>query len=466
MYRFVFGDAWHNEYVELIKMFLRPSEFSTDRAGAGDGEADARLIGLPEAPAESGDKNAVKRFLFERLTELTGKSPEWGILTGIRPVKLFGELAAAKDGAAGGAESGCALARRRFREEYRVSDAKTDLTARVYALQRALSAPPAAGSVGVYVGIPFCPTRCQYCSFPGSQVPQARMGAYLEALRIETDFVAEGMARKGLLAESVYIGGGTPTALSATDLDGLLDSVRRAFVGSDTEEFTVEAGRPDTITAEKLRVIGRHGADRISINPQSMNDGTLARIGRDHTASSVRAAFRLAREAGISRINADLIAGLPGEDAADFERSLRAVLELAPENITIHALAVKRAARLNEQNAEYNYEAAETAAEMTRTAARVLAEAAYEPYYLYRQKRTVGNLENTGYARDGKLCLYNVRIMEEKQTIVALGAGASTKRCDPAENRLTRVFNVSDHAIYTERIDEMLERKRRLLFDE
>jgi oxygen-independent coproporphyrinogen-3 oxidase len=292
------------------------------------------------------------------------------------------------------------------------------------------------------------------------------MGAYLAALRREMDFVAAGMARKGLFAESVYIGGGTPTALSTPDLDALLDRVRFSFVGADTREFTVEAGRPDTITAEKLRVIRRCGADRVCINPQSMNDGTLARIGREHTAQSVREAFRLAREVGVSHINADLIAGLPGETAADFERSLQQVLDLAPANVTIHALAVKRAARLKEQNAEYSYEAAETAAEMMRTASRMLAETPYEPYYLYRQKQTVGNLENTGYARDGKLCLYNVRIMEEKQTVIALGAGASTKRYDPAENRLTRAFNVSDYEIYAGRLDEMLERKRRLLFED
>jgi oxygen-independent coproporphyrinogen-3 oxidase len=180
----------------------------------------------------------------------------------------------------------------------------------------------------------------------------------------------------------------------------------------------------------------------------------------------VRAAFRRARAAGIPRINADLIVGLPGETAADFERSLRETLDLAPENITIHALAVKRAARLKEQNAEYSYEAAETATEMTRAAARILAETPYAPYYLYRQKQTVGNLENTGYARDGTLCLYNVRIMDERQTIVALGAGASTKRYDAAENKLTRAFNVSDYEIYTERIAEMLARKQRLLFED
>jgi oxygen-independent coproporphyrinogen-3 oxidase len=458
VYGFVFGGAQsHNEYIELIKMFLRPSEFSAVRA-AEDIGAGARVIEVPADLAAARDKNAIKRFLYDRLAPLTGRAPEWGILTGIRPVKLFDALAD------GGADIG--RARRRFRDEYYVSDAKTELTARIYALQRRLTAAPAAGAVGVYIGIPFCPTRCQYCSFASNQVPYSRIGGYLAALRREMDFVAAGMARKGLHAESVYIGGGTPTTLHEADLDELLDRTRRLFVGAETKEFTVEAGRPDTITAEKLRVMRKHGVGRVSINPQSMNAETLARIGRDHTAESVVRAFRIAREAGVPVINADLIAGLPGETAADFKRSLRAVLALAPENITIHALAVKRAAKLKEQDAEYSYETAEAAAEMLAAASAALAEAEYEPYYLYRQKQTAGNLENTGYARDGKLCLYNVRIMDERQTIIALGAGGSTKLYIPEENTLTRAFNVSNYEIYIQRLDEMLERKRRLLFDD
>jgi oxygen-independent coproporphyrinogen-3 oxidase len=452
---FVFGGVRKNEYAELIRMFLRPSEFSLSEAA--DGGSDAFRIELPARfdLAENADKNAALRFLYDRLSALTGRSLAWGILTGIRPVKLFGELAAQAD---------ATRARRRFLSEYYVSEAKTELTARVYALQRALVAPPEAGAVGLYIGIPFCPTRCGYCSFPTGQVPYARVGAYLAALRRETDFVAAGMARKGLYAESIYIGGGTPTFLNETDFDELLAHVRRRFVRAGLREFTVEAGRPDTITAEKLRAMLRHGADRLSINPQSMNDDTLARIGRNHTAKAVYAAFRRARAAGFSRVNADLIAGLPGEGEADFTRSLRALLDIAPAHITIHALAVKRAARLREEDAEYSYTRADEAAGMLRSAAEMLEEAAYAPYYLYRQKQTVGNLENTGYTRDGKPGLYNVRIMEERQTIIALGAGASTKLYVPPENRLTRAFNVSDYELYAERLEEMLARKQRLLF--
>jgi oxygen-independent coproporphyrinogen-3 oxidase len=464
VYGFIFGGASGgaglNEYIELIKMFLRPSEFCVIHAENDPYGADiAADIIRVELPAD-GDKNAVKRLLYERLSALTGKSPAWGILTGIRPVKLFDALA----GPCGSSE---ALARRRFGEEYYVSEAKTELTARVHALQRATLANVASGedTVGVYIGVPFCPTRCEYCSFTSNQTPYARIGGYLSALGREMDFVAEGMARRGFRAESVYIGGGTPTTLNETDLDGLLAHARRCFVRETTKEFTVEAGRPDTISAGKLCVMRSHGVDRISINPQSMNDETLARIGRDHTAKSVRAAFRLARDAGVPVINADLIAGLPGENANDFARSLTAVLELEPENITIHALAVKRAARLKDRDAEYNYETAAVAAEMTRLAAETLEKALYKPYYLYRQKQTAGNLENTGYAKDGTLCLYNMRIMDERQTVIALGAGASTKLYIPRENRLERVFNVSNYEIYEERLDEMLERKQRLLFD-
>ncbi|MDR1247339.1 MAG: coproporphyrinogen dehydrogenase HemZ [Clostridiales Family XIII bacterium] len=464
MYGFVFGGAGGaadaNEYIELVKMFLRPSEFRVLRAGEDTGGAYIVDVKRPAAPAASKDKNAVKRLLYERLSALTGKLPEWGILTGIRPVKLFDALAGPN-----GADASRACMR--FREEYYVSDAKTELTARVHALQRATFANAATdeNTVSVYIGIPFCPTRCQYCSFTSNQAPYARISGYLSALGREMDFVAAGMARKRFRVESIYIGGGTPTALNEEDLDGLLAHTRRCFDGDTVKEFTVEAGRPDTISAGKLRVMRRRGVDRVSINPQSMNDDTLVRIGRNHTAESVRAAFRLAREAGVPVINADLIAGLPGEDAGSFARSLTAVLELEPENITIHALAMKRAARLKEQDAEYNYETAAVAAEMTRYAAESLEKASYAPYYLYRQKQTAGNLENTGYTRDGKPGLYNVRIMDERQTVIALGAGASTKLYIPRENRLERVFNVSNYEIYEERLDEMLERKQRLLFD-
>jgi oxygen-independent coproporphyrinogen-3 oxidase len=252
--------------------------------------------------------------------------------------------------------------------------------------------------------------------------------------------------------------------LSEDGLDGLLALLNRRFVSGGTVEFTVEAGRPDTFTPGKLEAMARRGVDRVCVNPQSMNRATLARIGRDHGAEEVAEAFRIAREAGLPVINADLIAGLPGEGPEDFRRSLTDLLELDPENITVHSLAVKRAAKLRERDAEFSYGQAEAAEAMLDIAGGMLGEAGYEPYYLYRLKRAAGNLENTGYARGKAFCLYNIRAMEENQTIIALGAGASTKVFFPDENRIERVFNVANYELYIRRVDEMIERKRRLLF--
>jgi oxygen-independent coproporphyrinogen-3 oxidase len=288
----------------------------------------------------------------------------------------------------------------------------------------------------------------------------------LKALDEEMTFVAAQMARCGLFAESIYVGGGTPTTLDETDTEFLAARVARLFRREGTQEFTVEAGRPDTITLGKLRALRAHGVDRVSINPQTMNAATLARIGRSHSVEAVRAAFRMAETAGIPVINTDLIAGLPGETTADFHRSLEEILDLGPQNITLHTLAVKRAARLKETDAEYSYRRAETADAMLAFGRERLAAAGYAPYYLYRLKQTAGNLENVGYARDRAFCLYNIRIMEENQTIAALGAGASTKAYFPKERRLERVFNVSDPALYIARLSEMIERKQRLLFSE
>jgi oxygen-independent coproporphyrinogen-3 oxidase len=439
-----------NEYIELIKMFLRPSEFRVSDGGTG--------VSPPEALLSGGDKNAVKRFLFDYLVSACGlaeRKPEWGILTGVRPVKLFGELAAAK-----GRDAALAL----MKDAYYLSDKKIELVSRVCGFQREHTAPPPQGSVGLYIGIPFCPTRCEYCSFPSNQSPYSEIEAYLEALNKEILFVSTEMEKKGLFAETIYIGGGTPTTLCEQDLDALLELVNTCFKTEGLSEFTVEAGRPDTLTDGKLDSMKRRGVKRISINPQSMNEETLAAIGRDHSAGDVVQAFRIARQAGIPVINTDLIAGLPGEDATGFERSLGEIIELGADNITIHTLAVKRAARLKENDAEYNYNRAGDAALMLETAGRELDKAGYEPYYLYRQKQTAGNLENTGYAKDGRFCLYNIRIMEENQTIIALGAGASSKAYFPEENRLERVFNVSNYEIYIQRIQDMLERKKRLLF--
>ena len=296
---------------------------------------------------------------------------------------------------------------------------------------------------------------------------EEEISRYLQALYKEIEFAAEAALRDGYRIESVYMGGGTPTTLSPQQLDLLLGKIREGFRLKDQtllREFTVEAGRPDTITAQKLEVLRNNGVDRISINPQSMQQRTLDIIGRRHTVEQTRAAYPLAREAGFDCINTDLIAGLPGEDFPDFADSLDQVLELGADNITLHTLAVKRASRLKEVDEDFHYRQEQLREEMLEHAGRRLRSLGFRPYYLYRQKHTSGSTENIGYCREDKVSAYNIRIMEERQSILALGAGGISKIWFPEQNRLERVPNVSNYEIYIERIDEMIERKKKKFF--
>ncbi len=319
--------------------------------------------------------------------------------------------------------------------------------------------------IGLYIGIPFCPTRCVYCSFPSYQADYDSIKKYLEALEYEIRFAGEAAARQGLFPESVYIGGGTPTVLKDEDLSGLLKTIEESFDLGATKEFTVEAGRPDTITESKLVVLRESGVDRISINPQSMKPETLDKIGRRHSPEDVISAFSIADSLGFNVINTDLIAGLPDEDPGDFANSLKTIIGLGPDNITIHTLAVKRASGLKDIDKEYSYRQGEKIDLMLGSGRSMLEESGYIPYYLYRQKQMAGNLENVGYSFPGKESVYNIRIMEEDQTILALGAGAITKVRYPEENRLERIPNVANYQIYIERIEEMIDRKRKGIFD-
>ncbi|MEL7657384.1 MAG: coproporphyrinogen dehydrogenase HemZ [Bacillota bacterium] len=320
-------------------------------------------------------------------------------------------------------------------------------------------------SVGLYIGIPFCSTRCVYCSFPSNQGKEDSIQAYLTALHQEISFVAEKTKLKGWYPETIYVGGGTPTTLSAEQLDELLLHVTKEFNLEHLKEFTVEAGRPDTITEEKLKVIKKYDVQRISINPQSMNIPTLEQIGRAHRPEDIVEAFRLARKIGIPMINTDVIAGLPEEDEGDFAHTLDEVLKLEPENITVHTLALKRASKLKEIDSDYHYKQGKRVRAMLDTAKRMLDQSGYEPYYLYRQKQMTGNFENVGYAKGNTAGIYNIRIMEEAQTIIALGAGGISKVYYPEENRLERVANVSNYEIYIDRLDEMLQRKADNIFN-
>ena len=348
-----------------------------------------------------------------------------------------------------------------LKNEFYLSEENAGLIMDICLYQRQILDKAPADSAGVYIGIPFCPTRCVYCSFASNQVSDSEIERYLQALHREIEYTGRRMRETGIKAESVYIGGGTPTTLNEAQLYALLEKTTHAFDFSALKEFTVEAGRPDTITEEKLQIMRSFGVGRISINPQTMKQETLQLIGRMHSVEAVKQAFSLAEKAGFSAVNADIIAGLPEEDGEDFRNTLQQVLALGAENITVHCLAVKRASRLIDIDPDFHYRQAEVVSGMLADSRTAMENAGYRPYYLYRQKHMAGAYENIGYGKPGKECIYNIRIMDEHQSIVALGAGGITKVYFPEENRLERVPNVTNYQQYIDRIDEMLERKKK-----
>ena len=411
-----------------------------------------------------GSRNAVCRFLYRLFEKYTGRSLPWGMLTGIRPTKIIMKWMEE--------EKDSAKLEQRFRETYLADPQKANLCRRVAQREKVLlESRPFEKEYSLYIGIPFCPTTCLYCSFTSYSLAawKNRMDEYLDALEKELDYTAVKFAHKKL--NSIYIGGGTPTTLNPQQLDRLIRKIKCSFDLSDLVEFTVEAGRPDSITKEKLMVLRNHDISRISINPQTMKQETLDLIGRHHTVQQTIDSFYLARELGFDNINMDLIVGLPGESLSDVADTMEVIRKLAPDNLTVHSLAIKRAARLNIQRERYqDFEIVNTADHIALTS-KVAEEMGLSPYYLYRQKNMAGNFENVGYAAPGKAGVYNVLIMEEKQSIVACGAGASTKRVWVQPNpdgthRIERAENVKDVAQYITRIDEMIERKSRLFTKE
>lgn len=409
-------------------------------------------------------KNSLKRTLYRLLSEYTGVELPWGNLTGIRPTKI--PMALLEEG-----KSEEEIARY-MKETYFTSDEKIKLSIEIAERElELLHKLDYEEGYSLYIGIPFCPTTCLYCSFTSYSLAawKNRMDEYLDALEKELDYTAVKFAHKKL--NSIYIGGGTPTTLNPKQLDRLIRKIKCSFDLSDLVEFTVEAGRPDSITKEKLMVLRNHDISRISINPQTMKQETLDLIGRHHTVQQTIDSFYLARELGFDNINMDLIVGLPGESLSDVADTMEVIRKLAPDNLTVHSLAIKRAARLNIQRERYqDFEIVNTADHIALTS-KVAEEMGLFPYYLYRQKNMAGNFENVGYAAPGKAGVYNVLIMEEKQSIVACGAGASTKRVWVQPNpdgthRIERAENVKDVAQYITRIDEMIERKSRLFTKE
>ena len=420
-------------------------------------------------------KYLIDTWLYQNLEEKTGRSLAWGILTGVRPTKI------AMQKVEEGMDRESFI--KWFQSDSLVSEKKAKLAYEIALREREILRPlDYQNGYSLYVGIPFCPTVCSYCSFSSGAISEWKdyVDAYLDALCKEIAFIGSVSENKKL--NTIYIGGGTPTTLTEKQLDRLLSCIDRTFSREHLLEYTVEAGRPDSITEAKLRVLREHDLTRISNNPQTMQQKTLDVIGRKHTVEDIRRVYEMARSLGFDNINMDLIAGLPGENVTDMADTLRQIKEMRPDSLTVHSLAIKRAAKMGQEQTVRGFvEGMEELKRQPQKMARSLSdmiELAYEaagdlglvPYYLYRQKNIAGNFENVGYAKVDKAGIYNILIMEEKQSIAAAGAGASTKIVldEPMEvpgsknkrkTTLMRVENVKDIRSYISRIDEMIERK-------
>lgn len=390
-------------------------------------------------------------LLYHLLVKLLGFTQGWGLVTGVRPVKLLRRLMR---------EEGEEAALAYFRDKLLVSDEKRSLCRTTLQAEDKLLSLSRPDSFSLYISIPFCPTRCDYCSFVSQTVVQAKklIPTYVEQLCREIAYTGELSRWLGLRLETVYFGGGTPTTLSAEQLTALFRTIEASFDLSHLREYTVEAGRPDTVTPEKMAAIRAAGVERVSINPQTLQPAVLAGIGRKHTVEQFYEAFEMARKAGFTNINTDLIAGLPGDDYAGFADTLERILQLDPESITVHTLSMKRASNIMLQK-RADYRVQDDAVKMVHLSAQELPRCGYAPYYLYRQSRMVGNQENVGWAKPGYEGLYNVYIMDETHTILGCGAGAVTKLKKPNSDYLERIFNYKFPYEYNTGIEEMLSRK-------
>lgn len=379
----------------------------------------------------------------------------WGSLTGIRPTRLLRELELSE---------GKAAARRLMLSEFDVTPGKLELAEQIVGIQKPVLDSITSNDVDVYIGIPFCRTRCLYCSFASClRTAETDMQAYLSALERDISLGAAMAREHGLHVRALYLGGGTPTVLTSAELSRLLEHTLREYDVAPGTELTVEAGRPDTITEEKLVVIRDYGATRISINPQSMCDSTLKAVGRSHTAEDIIKCFRMARRLGFDSINMDLIAGLPGEDEDNMKLSMAEILKLNPDCLTIHTLAVKRSSRLHEHLDEIALPDASVVERMTAAGAAGAAAMGMRPYYMYRQKYMAGNMENVGYSRPDRICIYNIDMMEDALSIIAHGAGAMTKRVFANGGRIERVPNPKDINTYINKL-AAIDEARRCLF--
>ena len=399
------------------------------------------------------EEKGLLKAVFLCFKEISKLDLEWGLLTGIRPERLFISLIS---------QFGIDKATEIFKEDYLVKESKIELLEKTAKSEEKIIALSKKESASLYVSIPFCPSKCAYCSFVSDATKKAALliPQYVEKLIIELKETAKYVNEFNLNLETVYIGGGTPSMLTAEQFTVLLEAVNEYFNLKDIREFTVEMGRPDTTTKEKLLAVKDY-ATRICINPQSLNNNVLKACGRNHTAEEFVKAFNLARECGFNNINCDVIAGLPEDTPESFLASLKALIKLNPEGITVHTLSIKRAANFY-KNAYYEFDKGKEVALMTNGALKLLEQNGYNPYYLYRQSKTAGNLENVGYSKEGYEGLYNVYIMDETHTILAVGAGAVTKLRKPFHNKIERIFNYKFPFEYINDFNEMLIRKNQI----
>ena len=475
---FLLDDRFHYELENIMRMFYWRPEIvagapedtddgycaaaAVERDGGTDLSVVFRsgdtVITRKESAGESAPEKELEHSLavmmYSVLSEATGKKPPFGVMTGIRPAKYMADLM--EKGMSGDE------AEKLFTERSLVDPRKAELCRMTAETGLRMRSRCTGNGFSLYVSIPFCPSRCSYCSFVSKTVERDRSmtGTYVDALCRELEYTAAITKDLGLLMQTVYIGGGTPSVLSAEELRTLTGAIENSFGTPSEGEYSVEAGRPDTITEEKLLVLKDAGVTRISINPQTANDEVLRAVGRRHTAADIERCYVMARSLGFDNINADLIAGLPGDDLESFRRSVVWASDvLKAENVTVHALTLKRASFLRETESEIF---SPDAAAMVDFAQEELTSKGYVPYYMYRQKGTVDSLENTGYAMPGRECLYNLFIMDELQSIIACGAGAVTKLRNAESNLIERVFDLKYPQDYLDRFDDMLARKDRI----
>lgn len=466
------NNSYKYEVEAVMKLFCPLESFEFVFDGEYDDSGDSLLVCVSdkllvsaklgekkqaaEAPLcpESERELTLCRMIYTVMSQLTGVSPEWGCLTGIRPVKKVNALIS----------EGCDREQvyERLREKYFISRRKSDLSYLTAVTQSPALQSLDPKSFSLYVAIPFCPSRCSYCSFVSHSIrskgAKELIPQYVEMLCKEIEEMGEMLKGKNTFCDTVYIGGGTPTSLSAAQIEKIMKTIEKSIDISRIREYTVEAGRADSITEDKLIAIRDNGATRISINPQTMQDGVLKAIGRQHTAAQFEECYSLARRLGFDNINTDTIAGLPTDTFEGFKDTIDRLIELDPESITVHTLTVKRSAELfkTAESFREGYLTDDSVSRMVNYAFDSLTEKGFMPYYLYRQKNTVGNLENVGYAKQGKEGLYNIFIMEEAQNILACGASGSTKLIDPETGKITRYFNYKYPYEYISRYEKMM----------